>query len=614
VTTQQITLSAPVPAGGTIIVPKALADGDVLTATVHVPASPAPPHLLFGLGSEADSASTSPLAGTAPLGMLSSWFNGTGDLTWMKGWAANLIPNQYALGRALHLIVYARAAAITATPTKYGPAVGRAYPLSAQFQTDMIALSKVWAGPVSGPPLYVTLMDEFQTYSATRTWAGDQPYWSALKDAYRMALATFHANAPNARVSIGWGGWESRSATPMFGDFADIMAASDFQSFQAMQDDTNVADFTGMTAALGKYGPVLCSHYKPNAGSQVVFDADTTALLTDASLVQLNGLGLFGFSFMDQVNLAPAATFARIAAAMTRYGKLGAPTVVPPPIVPPPVVVPPPPKPLPNPSDLQADINAMGAGGVLDITGYTFTGSYTIPRTITLKGGTIISPSAQTALAATNVAGIVIDGTIFSGKGNAGAYASAIWMYNCAGLIARNFDITDFVYAAVMQLNCLGSLIENFHIARIGMGRPNGTNAYGLSFTEDADAKYSSGTVQDGLVEDIPTWQGIASHNSKDLIVQRCIVRRTRRAFFFDPNGAFRLTGLQVRNNRAESPLPVTYDPTGYFVGNSDGAIFDSNFLSKDYPHPADGGEWMAGIRDYGAASTKLVRTNTTVG
>jgi hypothetical protein len=37
VTTQQITLTAPVPAGGTIIVPKALADGDVLTATVHVP-------------------------------------------------------------------------------------------------------------------------------------------------------------------------------------------------------------------------------------------------------------------------------------------------------------------------------------------------------------------------------------------------------------------------------------------------------------------------------------------------------------------------------------------------------------------------------------------------
>jgi hypothetical protein len=37
-TSQQITLRAPVPAGGTITVPAALLDGESLTAVVHVPA------------------------------------------------------------------------------------------------------------------------------------------------------------------------------------------------------------------------------------------------------------------------------------------------------------------------------------------------------------------------------------------------------------------------------------------------------------------------------------------------------------------------------------------------------------------------------------------------
>jgi len=266
----------------------------------------------------------------APVHMLSSWFNGTGDLAWMTGWAANLIPAQYAAGRSLHLIVYANGSATATTQTAYGAACGRPYPLSAQFQADMVTLAKTWAGKASGPALYVTLFTEFQTYACHRNaWSPDSAYWSALKDSYSAAMATFHRYAPNAKVSLGWGGWQDRTNDPatgggrsMFAHFADVMGASDFESFQAMQSDTNVADVLAMTRTLGAYGPVMLAHYKPDNGSQATFDADTTAMLTDSNLRQLVAAGLFAWSFMDARNMdADPATYARIVAAVHRYGR-----------------------------------------------------------------------------------------------------------------------------------------------------------------------------------------------------------------------------------------------------------------------------------------------------
>ena len=288
------------------------------------------PKLLFGLGTELSGAGAAALVHAAPVHLLSSWFNGTSDLAWMRGWATSLIPHEYAAGETLHLIVYAGSAVTTTTATAYGPACGRAYPLSAQFQSDMTALAKIWAGRASGPRLYVTLFTEFQTYACHGSaWLPDSAYWNALKDAYRTALATFHANAPNARVSLGWGGWQDRFDDPatgagrsMFGHFSDVLAASDFQSFQAMQDDTNIPDVLDMTRTLGAYGPVMLAHYKPNNGSATTFNADTSAMLTDSSLRQLVSAGLFAWSFMDDSNVsASSSTFGRIVAAIKRYGR-----------------------------------------------------------------------------------------------------------------------------------------------------------------------------------------------------------------------------------------------------------------------------------------------------
>jgi hypothetical protein len=43
----------------------------------------------------------------------------------------------------------------------------------------------------------------------------------------------------------------------MFAHFAGVLKGSDFESFQTMQSDTNVADIRNMTRSLGQYGPVL---------------------------------------------------------------------------------------------------------------------------------------------------------------------------------------------------------------------------------------------------------------------------------------------------------------------------------------------------------------------
>ena len=78
------------------------------------------------------------------------------------------------------------------------------------------------------------------------------------------------------------------------------MQASDFQSFQAMESDTNVEDVRAMVRILGGYGPVMLAHYKPDNGSCVVATADLTTMLTDAYLREVADDGLFAWSFMDE--------------------------------------------------------------------------------------------------------------------------------------------------------------------------------------------------------------------------------------------------------------------------------------------------------------------------
>ena len=289
------------------------------------------PRLLFGMGPEASDAGRAQLVRHAPVRMLTSWYNGPGDLAWMTAWKRDVVPRAYARGYALHLIVF------TGDPegpvaTRYGEACGRGYPLSSRFLDDMRKLARTFAGSADGPRLYVSLFTEFQTYPCTdNTWKADpraNAYYRAMKDRYRASLRVFHEHAPNARVSLSWGGWQARWDDPavgggrsLFRHFADVMRASDFQSFQAMANDGNTRDIRAMVRTLGSYGPVMLAHYKPDNGSPTVFESDMRAVLTDRYLAEVTRNGLFAMSFMDGASLGSGEVYGFVERAVRRYAR-----------------------------------------------------------------------------------------------------------------------------------------------------------------------------------------------------------------------------------------------------------------------------------------------------
>jgi hypothetical protein len=290
-----------------------------------------PPSIRFGIGPVASSASKSHLVNQSPVRMLSTWYNDPTDLTWVMNWKHDLVTQLYAANYSLHIIVFSDGPEVQIS-TAYGSACGRTYPLSNRFLGDMRQLAETFAGAANGPPLYITLFTEFQTYACVdNAWNPDVPtnaYYRALKDRYLETLAVFHQHAPNAHVSLGWGGWQTRWDDPsigagrsMFQYFADVMRASDFQSFQAMQSDSNIADIHAMVGTLGQYGPVMLAHYKPDDRSQATFERDICALLTERSLYDLAAAGLFAWSFMDDTNLSASEDIFRFTqAAVRRFG------------------------------------------------------------------------------------------------------------------------------------------------------------------------------------------------------------------------------------------------------------------------------------------------------
>jgi hypothetical protein len=262
---------------------------------------------MFGVGAELDDALNHRITKEAPIKLLTSWYNGPNDLGFMNGWRTTTVPQAYAAGYTLHLIIYNNDAEQDLT-TPYGAACGRPYPLSAQFLGDMQQLAQNF----SGGKLYVSMFTELQTYPCSdNTWAAGQNYYRALKDQYLAAMDIFHRLAPGSQVSLGWGGWQANWDDPgqgggrsLLGYFADVMNKSDFQSFQAMATDSNLAIITGMTKALRPYrGGVMVAHYKPDDVSQKVFDADMKNVFTPANMAMLQQNELFAFSFMDPVNM-----------------------------------------------------------------------------------------------------------------------------------------------------------------------------------------------------------------------------------------------------------------------------------------------------------------------
>jgi hypothetical protein len=290
---------------------------------------PAANRLVFGLGPEADAARGSPLVREAPVRMLTSWFNGSSDLSWMGRWRPTIVLPAYRKGLALHLVEW-DGGSEGPLVTPHGFACGRAYALSDHFLTDMRVLARTFAGR-PGDKLYVTLFAEFQTYPCVdNAWSPDPQttaYYETLKDQYRKALAIFHAEAPNARVSLGWGGWQAAYDNPsigggrsLFEHFADVMRLSRFQSFQSLSSPTAVRDANGMTRALAKYGPVMLAFYKPSGSSSANQQAQLSSFLAPANLARLHRNGLFALSFMDSTFLHDPASLKLVETAVRDSG------------------------------------------------------------------------------------------------------------------------------------------------------------------------------------------------------------------------------------------------------------------------------------------------------
>ena len=289
--------------------------------------TPKPLKIIFGIGSQAGPAMDFRLVKEAPISMLTSWYNGTSDLEWMRIQKNDLIPRLYKNNYIVHLITW------TDLPehnidTPHGPACGRPYPVSEQVVEDMRQLAQIYNGP---GPMYVSLFTEFNTFTCVdNNWIGNENYWMTLKDNYRKIMEIFHQEAPNSKVSLSWGGWQSSYDDPvnkggrsLFPYFEDVIRQSDFASFQSMESDTNIDDIQDMTRILGSYGkPVMLAHYKPANASSTVFENDLRVIFSDEIMNGLIKNGLFAFSFMDSEIIDKSESSYQAAKnAAVKYGK-----------------------------------------------------------------------------------------------------------------------------------------------------------------------------------------------------------------------------------------------------------------------------------------------------
>lgn len=312
-----------------IIVITALAAALSLHAAANRPAYATPdsrgtPSLMFGLGPSADGALASELTQQADIQLLTTWFNGSSDLEWLRDWRTTLIPQTYNAGFAHHVIVFNDGPS-GEFDTSYGRACGLTYPLSSQFMNDIQEVAQIFSG---NGPLYVTMFTEFQTYPCEHNqWRGSENYYRALQDQFLAAADIIRSTNPRAKVGLGWGGWQARWDDPDVGGgrslidhFADVLQTADYQAFQAMEVDSNLGVIQTMTRLLGRFGPVMVAHYLPDDESTAVYDRDMAQVFTDEIVDGLVDDGLFAFSFMDPLLLNAPSRLATTSAIVNRYG------------------------------------------------------------------------------------------------------------------------------------------------------------------------------------------------------------------------------------------------------------------------------------------------------
>lgn len=259
------------------------------------------PRILWGIGDQLGPALESPLYRDGIAAMVTAWFNGPGDLDWMRDAQGPAVERIYAAGGVVELVVW-----LDDDPD---------YAISERFTADLRLLTRLHKGP--GPhhgPLYVVLFTEFETYRG-----GDPAYQASLLAAYRRAVGVIHQEYDRARVALGFGGYgwdgvQERDLAP----YRDAIAASDFLAVQLMEPcegeengpGNGVFRVRASVRQLGRLGkPVMLSHFKlygPEDCQRAAFERFTAEMFTTASLGGLARDGLFAWSFMadDYINQA----------------------------------------------------------------------------------------------------------------------------------------------------------------------------------------------------------------------------------------------------------------------------------------------------------------------
>ncbi len=317
---------------GVVLVPRMLADSEGTPGGgAQTPLSPGErrdvpgagdPKLLYGLSGGVSLAQASELVRDAPIRMLTTTFHQSSELDGLSSWRDRVVPEAYGKGFALHLLIPSwddDDNPEVPFDTEYGRACGRQEPFTDTFLDDMRSLARIFAGRADGPPLYVTVFHEvsamacgddgyYDSTDATRA------YFRALKDRYVEIRDVFHTEAPNARVGLGWQGWqatiddhpEAGGGPSMFAHFADVLAASDFNSVLSWKAPGNVEQIRAAVRILGEYGPVMVAAHANDDVPPDVIDRDVRTLLTDASIAALVADGLFAWSFNEEKGMVDA--------------------------------------------------------------------------------------------------------------------------------------------------------------------------------------------------------------------------------------------------------------------------------------------------------------------
>ncbi|MGH2806022.1 MAG: fibronectin type III domain-containing protein [Actinomycetota bacterium] len=252
--------------------------------------APSSPRFIFGLGDQIGVATNRPIFHDAPVKMITSWYNGRGNLGWMSGYQdTDTMSNWYGKGHAMELVVWL--------------ANDPAYAVSDQFQTDIELLTRIFKG--NGPhygPLYVVLFTELETYSK------DPAYFDSLRSAYVEAVERIHATYDQAEVGLGFGGYGWLNArTRDLTAWEPAIRISDFVAAQHMHSCNRVdlmkTQVPRAIEQLGSYGkPVFVSHFKfwgDEACQRDAWGRFLDEVWTEANLATFHRQGLRAWGFMD---------------------------------------------------------------------------------------------------------------------------------------------------------------------------------------------------------------------------------------------------------------------------------------------------------------------------